>query len=99
MAKSRAVKLGEVNETRRPLHDEAWPYSVVKINNCIGNQFEVPILFYVLIGMLSSIEGINIYVHFAAWFFVLSRIAHAIIHTGSTTCFLGEKCSCWVVLF
>ena len=83
IAKSRAVKLGEVDEDRRALHDDAWPDSVLQINNCIRNQFEVPLLFYVLIGILWSIGGANIYVHVAAWVFVLSRIGHAFIHTGS----------------
>lgn len=83
ITKSRAVKLGEVNEARRGLHDDAWPDSVRQVKNCISNQFEAPILFYVLVGVLWSIDGINIYVHIAAWVFVLSRIAHAVIHTGS----------------
>ncbi len=83
IAKLRAVKSGEVDELRRALHNDAWPDSVLQINNCIRNQFEVPVLFYVLICTLWNIGGINIYVHIAAWIFVLSRIAHAIIHTGS----------------
>ena len=91
MAKSQAVKLGEVNEDRRALHGDAWPDSVLKINNCIRNQFEVPVLFYVLIGILWSIGGINIYVHIAAWIFVLSRIVHAVIHTGSNYVPLRRK--------
>ena len=83
VAKSRAVKQGEVNEERRALHDDAWPDSVVKINNCIQNQFEAPVLFYALIGVLWSIEAVNVYVHIAAWAFVVTRMVHAIIHTGS----------------
>ena len=91
IAKSQAVKLGEVNEGRRALHDDAWPDRVLQINNCIRNQFEVPVLFYVLIGILWSIEGINIYVHIAAYVFVLSRIGHAVIHTGSNYVPLRRK--------
>jgi hypothetical protein len=91
IAKSRAVKLGEVNEVRRALHDDAWPDSVLKVNNCIRNQFEVPVLFYVLIGILWGIGSIDIYVHIAAWIFVLSRIAHAFIHTGSNYVPLRRK--------
>ena len=83
IVKSRAVKLGQVNEGRRALHSDAWPDSVLQINNCIRNQFEAPVLFYVLIGILWGIGSVNIYLHFAAWIFVLSRIAHALVHTGS----------------
>ena len=83
VAKSKAVKHGEVDEERRALHDDAWPDSVLKINNNIRNQFEVPVLFYVLIGALWSIGAINPYIHIAAWVFVISRVVHAVVHTGS----------------
>ena len=83
IAKSRAVKRGEVNEERRALHDDAWPDSVLKINNNIRNQFEVPVLFYVLIGALWSIGAVNTYIHIAAWIFVISRVVHTAVHTGS----------------
>lgn len=91
IAKSRAVKSGEVDEARRALHDDAWPDSVLQINNCIRNQFEVPVLFYVLIGILWAAGGINVYIQLAAWGFVLSRIGHAVIHTGSNYVPLRRK--------
>ena len=101
IAKSRALKMGEVNEDRRALHDDAWPDSVLQINNCIRNQFEVPLLFYVLIGILWSIGGTNIYVHLAAWIFVVSRICHAFIHTGSNYVPLRRKffmAGCYILI-
>ena len=91
IAKSRAVKAGEVDEARRALHDDAWPDSVLQINNCIRNQFEVPVLFYALIGILWSTGGANIYIHIAAWIFVISRIAHAVVHTGTNFVPLRRK--------
>jgi hypothetical protein len=83
IAKSQALRLGLVNEDRRALHNDAWPDSVLQINNCIRNQFEVPILFYLLMIILWCINGTNTYIHVLAWVFVLSRIVHAAIHTGS----------------
>ena len=91
IAKSKALKLGEVDEKRRALHNDAWPDSVLQVNNCIRNQFEVPVLFYVLIGVIWSIQAVNVYVHVASWVFVLSRIGHAIIHTGSNYVPLRRK--------
>lgn len=82
-AKSRAQKQGLVNEERRNLHDDAWPESVQKINNNIRNQFEVPILFYVIILILWSLRAVDLSTHVLAWGFVISRIIHAWIHTGS----------------
>jgi hypothetical protein len=83
IAKSRASQRGEVDEDRRALFDDAWPESVLKINNCIRNQFEVPVLFYVLITVLWSLGAVNILVHVVSWLFVATRIVHAYIHTGS----------------
>lgn len=83
IAKSRASQRGEVDEDRRALFDDAWPESVLKINNCIRNQFEVPVLFYVLITILWSLGTVNVFVHVASWLFVATRIGHAYIHTGT----------------
>ncbi len=83
IAKSRASQKGEVDEDRRALFDDAWPESVLKINNCIRNQFEVPVLFYVLVLILWSLGAINVFVQVASWLFVATRIVHAYIHTGS----------------
>ena len=83
IAKSRASQRGEVDEDRRALFDDAWPQSVLKINNCIRNQFEVPVLFYVLIFILWSLGAVNAFVHVMSWLFVATRIVHAYIHTGS----------------
>ena len=83
IAKSRALQRGEVDEDRRALFDDAWPDSVLKINNCIRNQFDIPVLFYVSIFILWSLGAVNVFVHVASWLFVATRIVHAYIHTGS----------------
>jgi len=83
IAKSRASQRGEVDEDRRALFDDAWPVSVLKINNCIRNQFEAPVLFYILITILWSLGAVNIFVHVASWLFVATRVVHAYIHTGT----------------
>jgi len=81
IAKKKAVAAGTVNLERRGLFDDAWPTNVIQINNCIRNQFELPILFYVMIGLLWALDSINLFVHITAWIFVLSRVAHAYVHT------------------
>ncbi len=81
--KKAASAAGNVDESRRALHADAWPESVQQINNCIRNQFEVPVLFYVLMLVLWSIQAVNLGVIALAWTFVISRYIHAYIHTGS----------------
>jgi len=81
--KIRAMKAGTVDMTRRALHDDAWPESVMQINNNIRNQFEVPVLFYVLAFSLWALDAVHWPALAAAWLFVISRIVHAGVHVGS----------------
>jgi hypothetical protein len=81
--KVRAMKAGQVNKERRALHEDAWPDSVLQINNNIRNQFEVPVLFYVLSFALWALHAVHWAALAAATLFVLSRIVHASIHLGS----------------
>jgi hypothetical protein len=83
VAKSRAARDGQVDEARRALHEDAWPDHVRQINNNIRNQFEVPVLFYVLAFMLWALQAAGPAAQVAAWGFVLSRMWHALVHTGS----------------
>jgi len=82
-AKSRAMKNGLVDLERRALYNDAWPENVQKINNNIRNQFEVPVLFYVVVIVLWLLEAAGALALLLAWLFVASRIVHAYIHLGS----------------
>ena len=81
--KARAVTAGKVNRQEARLDNRAWPEDVVKASNNIANQFEVPVLFYVLCLVADSIDFSGIGVIVLAWLFVLSRYAHAYVHVGS----------------
>lgn len=83
VAKSRALRYGQVDLERRALHDDAWPDAVLQINNNIRNQFEVPLLFYVLTLVLWELRAGGMLALALAWVFVISRVLHAWIHTGS----------------
>lgn len=83
VAKARATRSGLVDTARRGLHADAWPESVMKINNNIRNQFELPVLFYVLTIVLWQLKETGMFAQSLAWLFVASRCVHAYIHTGS----------------
>ena len=83
VAKAKAIKNNEVDDARRGLYDDAWPESVIKFNNNIRNQFEVPVLFYVLCFVMWAAQSVTMVALVIAWLFVLSRVVHAYIHTGS----------------
>lgn len=81
--KAKAVKAGEVNRKQAALNNREWPEYVIKVSNNIANQFELPVLFYVLCLLFYSINAIDVLTITLAWVFVLTRFAHAYIHIGS----------------
>lgn len=72
-----------VNEDRRALFEDAWCDSVIQVNNCIRSQFEIPMLFYALSFVLWALDAVSVAALVAAWTFLATRIAHAVIHIGN----------------
>ena len=58
--KIREMRAGKVDMERRGLHEDAWPDSVLLINNNIRNQFELPVLFYVVCLTLWALEAMGV---------------------------------------
>jgi hypothetical protein len=83
VAKKRAARAHAVDRERAALHADAWPESVLKINNNLRNQFETPVLFYVVCFVLVAVGATGWLVQALAWLFVASRAIHAWIHTRS----------------
>jgi len=46
------------------------------------NLFELPVLFYVVVLLLFQLQAVSTGYIWLAWAFVLSRIAHSVIHIG-----------------
>ena len=78
-----AIRAGTVDRARLALHDDAWPEDVMQINNNIRNQFELPVLFYVLAAALWALHAVHAVALGVASLFVLSRIVHTWIHISS----------------
>jgi len=81
--KSKAVKAGEANRKQTALDNRAWPEGVVQVSNNIANQFELPVLFYILCLLFYSTNAVSMIAVILAWIFALSRFAHTYIHIGS----------------
>jgi len=60
-----------------------WPQKPTQVANCFRNQFEAPVLFYVLVLLVLNLRMSDIVLVTLAWIFVLTRLAHAYIHTSS----------------
>jgi len=77
------LRAGRLRIADIALGQNAWPDSTAQIGNAFNNQFQLPLLFYVLV-ILALMTGKQDYVFIIAeWVFVLLRIAHAAIHVTS----------------
>jgi len=81
--KAKAVKSGQIDRKKAALHNDAWPDEVLKVSNNIQNQFQTPILFYVLSIAFLSTNAVSVSVLTLAWVYALSRVVHAYVHVGS----------------
>lgn len=81
--KSKAIKSGGVDRKKAALNNTAWPDDVVKVSNNIANQFQTPVLFYVLSIFFHITNSVSAIVLVLAWGYAISRILHAYIHIGS----------------
>ena len=81
--KAKAVKTGHVHLQATALDNKAWPPEVVKVSNNIDNQFEIPMVFFVLCLLFFGIGQVDLLVLSLAWAYVISRYAHAYVHIGS----------------
>jgi hypothetical protein len=76
-----------VNRTVHPreiaLGQQNWPEKVAQVSNSFRNQFELPVLFYVLTILSIITRHADVIFVVLAWVFVLSRIVHAYIHVTS----------------
>jgi hypothetical protein len=54
-----------------------------KYANCYSNQFELPVIFYVLCIVALMTAKADFLMVILAWAFVVTRVLHALIHTGS----------------
>ncbi|MCL6705404.1 MAPEG family protein [Pseudomonas sp. R2.Fl] len=60
------------------------PPESLSVKNCIANQFELPVLFYLCCILLYIAEADNLPAVVLAWAFVASRYAHAFVQvTGN----------------
>ena len=81
--RTKAAKRGEVRLSDIALDASGWPDDTVKIANCVLNQFQIPVLFYLLCVLLMITASFSTLQIILAWIFVAARVVHAYIHTGT----------------
>lgn len=85
MAKERqgAIRRGEVHPRDIALREPKWPTRAMQVANSFSNQFEIPILFYVVTLLAAITRQADLLFVILSWLFVITRYIHAFIHTTS----------------
>ena len=76
----RAVRAGEVQSRDIALGQPNWPPRIAQISNAFRNQFELPVLFYLVVVLALFTGRGNVLLVVLSWLFVASRLAHALVH-------------------
>jgi len=82
-ARTRALQGRETRLKDIALGQPNWPERVTQIGNCYRNQFEVPLLFYVLIALALPLRRADLFIVLMSWVFVVTRFVHAGIFVTS----------------
>jgi hypothetical protein len=79
----RALTQGKLKLADIALGEPNWPPQVMQISNSFHSQFQLPVLFYLLVGLAMLTRTADWPFVAMAWLFVVSRFVHAFIHTGT----------------
>jgi hypothetical protein len=71
------VSMGKIALSR-----DGWPEREKPVSNAFDNQFQLPVLFYVAVG-IAILFGPTWFEVLLAWLFVASRYVHSFIHVTS----------------
>jgi hypothetical protein len=79
--RNRVIYSKEVRIKDIALSKENWPEQAKKVSNSYHNQYELPVLFYVLVAFALITRKADLVFVVLSWVFVISRLVHAYIHT------------------
>ena len=82
-ARGRAVKAQETSFKDIARGEANWPAKTAQIGDCFSNQFEIPLLFYVLIAFALPLRHADLFIVLMSWVFVVTRFLHAGIFVTS----------------
>jgi hypothetical protein len=81
--RARAFSSKTVHPGDIALGQKIWPPKAQQVANAFSNQFELPLLFYLLVVLAVVTRKDDLVFVILSWLFVASRLVHAWIHTGS----------------
>ena len=83
VARTRSLRSGETRFEDIALREPNWSARATQIANCFSNQFEVPVLFYILIALALPLRHADLVIVVLSWVFVITRFVHAGIFVTS----------------
>jgi hypothetical protein len=83
VARTRSLRSGETRLEDIALREPNWSARATQIANCFSNQFEIPVLFYVLIALALPLRHADLVIVVLSWVFVITRFVHAGIFVTS----------------
>lgn len=75
-----ALTRREVRIADIALGEQNWPPQVTQVSNAYHNQFQLPLLFFVIVILAFMLKKADLLFVLMSWIFVVSRIAHAFVH-------------------
>ena len=93
-ARRQALVGGETRVRDVALGQPNWPTRATQIGNCFANQFELPLLFYILIALALPLRHADLFIVLMSWVFVVTRFVHAGIFVTSND--LGRRSMAWL---
>ena len=82
-ARRQALVGGETKVRDIALGQQNWPKRTTQIGNSFANQFELPLLFYILIALALPLRHADLFIVLMSWVFVVTRLVHTGIFVTS----------------
>jgi hypothetical protein len=92
-ARRGALVGGETKIRDIALGQQNWPQRATQVGNCYANQFELPVLFYVLIALALPLHKADLVIVLLSWVFVVTRFVHAGVFVTSND--LNRRSLAW----
>ena len=92
-ARRQALVGGETKVRDIALGQQNWPKRTTQIGNSFANQFELPLLFYILIALALPLRHADLFIVLMSWVFVVTRLVHTGIFVTSND--LSQRSLAW----
>lgn len=77
----RSILKHETKISQIALGQKNWPENINKAERAFANQLETPILFYLGVALVLSLQINDFVFTFLAWIFITFRLLHALEHS------------------